>query len=382
MRVGFLVPSSREPIGGTIVTYELANALARRGHAVHLGHAGVWGPAISGLHDIPWFSFEGTITHQFAQEGDAPPADLRCDIAFGVGTEAAAAIGALPATIVQGFGMFDHEAESRSLRHPGLKVCVASWLIEAAHHLGTPREQCALVPNGIDHETFRVRTPIDERPPTVVMLAHTHPAKGTRAGLAVLEQVHVARPDARVVLFSAHALDVAVPPWAEHVQGTGHRELSGLFDRSAVMLQASAYEGFGLTAVEAMACGAALATTDNGGSWDYAFDRRTALVSPTRDLDGLARDVIALLDHPDERVALATAGRDSVERFRWDESGRLLEAAIERYLADPAPYLVPPGLPRLDDAEPPESWARSVLAAPRPTTTPTIDLAPVAALRR
>ena len=40
--------------------------------------------------------------------------------------------------------------------------------------------------------------------------------------------------------------------------------------------------------MEAMACGAALCTYDNGGCRDYAIDGRTALVAPRRDVDALA----------------------------------------------------------------------------------------------
>ncbi len=66
------------------------------------------------------------------------------------------------------------------------------------------------------------------------------------------------------------------------------RLVSDIYDRSRVFVQASHYEGFGFTAVEGMACGAALVTTDNGGSRDYAFHGETALVVPPGDVDGLA----------------------------------------------------------------------------------------------
>jgi len=44
-----------------------------------------------------------------------------------------------------------------------------------------------------------------------------------------------------------------------------------------------------MPAMEAMACGAALLTYDNGGCRDYARDGETALVARRRDVDDLAR---------------------------------------------------------------------------------------------
>ena len=47
--------------------------------------------------------------------------------------------------------------------------------------------------------------------------------------------------------------------------------------------------------IEAMACGAALVTTDNGGSRDYAFDGTTALVADVGDAARLTEHVVTLL---------------------------------------------------------------------------------------
>ncbi len=50
--------------------------------------------------------------------------------------------------------------------------------------------------------------------------------------------------------------------------------------------------------MEAMACGAALATYDNGGCRDYARDGETALVAPRRDVGALARALQRLVRTP------------------------------------------------------------------------------------
>jgi len=115
-----------------------------------------------------------------------------------------------------------------------------------------------------------------------------------------------------------------------------------VYNRCAVFVQSSFFEGFGFTAVEAMACGCALVTTDNGGSSDYAIPEQSALVAPIGDSEKLARHVEALLRDHERRVTLAITGRDLVQAFRWDRAAEALEVCLEKYVADPARYLAPP----------------------------------------
>ena len=107
-------------------------------------------------------------------------------------------------------------------------------------------------------------------------------------------------------------------------------------------MQTSNNEGFGLTAVEAMACGAALVSTDCGGSRDYALPGTTADVLPVGDAAGLAAAVDALLDDEPRRLRYAQAGLDHIAMFDWDRSATILRTDLERYLADPEPFLRPP----------------------------------------
>ena len=64
--------------------------------------------------------------------------------------------------------------------------------------------------------------------------------------------------------------------------------------------------GLGPAGVEAMACGAALVTADNGGSRDCAIDGETALVVLPRQPDQIAAAVIRLIE--DEALQLRIAG--------------------------------------------------------------------------
>ena len=78
--------------------------------------------------------------------------------------------------------------------------------------------------------------------------------------------------------------------------------------------------------MEAMACGAALVTYDNGGCRDYARDGETALVARRRDVADLAARLELLASDPALRARIAAAGRRLVTTaFDWDRAVARLE---------------------------------------------------------
>lgn len=332
MRIGFLCPSGPEPIGGVTAMYGYANGLARRGHEVHLGHLPVWGRRVSGPEDLDRYHFEPNVVHHFADEA---PADIDPpDVLFATGVPHDD-LG-LPVLLFQGIDMLHEHLERQALQTPCLKVCVASWLVDVGISHGVPPEQLHVVPMGIDHDRYRVTRPLHERRPTVAMLHSTHPAKGWSVGLEALHEVRRRVPDAHAVVFGTSPPKDPLPDWIEVlVDPPAEVLVAEVYNRARVFIQPSDYEGFGFTAVEAMACGAALVTTDNGGSDDYAVPDETALLTEPGDAAGLGRLAADLLVDDARRVRLAEAGRRLVRRFDWDESAARLEDLLERYLADP-----------------------------------------------
>ncbi len=83
--------------------------------------------------------------------------------------------------------------------------------------------------------------------------------------------------------------------------------------------------------MEAMACGAALVTYDNGGCRDYARDGETALVAKRRDVDDLAAKLEQLAARPELRARLAAAGSALVTTaFDWDRAVERLEGLFRQ----------------------------------------------------
>ena len=116
------------------------------------------------------------------------------------------------------------------------------------------------------------------------MMYHPSREKGWDVARVALLELIVRRPQLRAVVF---AMSEAPPePLPEQVcvlVGLDHARLAAeVYNDTRVFVQASYHEGFGLTAIEAMGCGAALVTTDCGGSRDYAVPGETAVVARCR----------------------------------------------------------------------------------------------------
>ena len=69
-----------------------------------------------------------------------------------------------------------------------------------------------------------------------------------------------------------------------------------------------------------MICGAAIACTDNLGYREMAIDHKTALLSPIRDAEALAENIIYLIEHNDERYRIADAGNKYIKQFTWESA--------------------------------------------------------------
>ena len=331
--VTIIAGSQARPIGGVTSRYQYANGLCRLGHEVHLVHASWFQAAVTSLDELDWFEFDDRIEHHFVEEGrtfEFPRADLIGEPNLLLPPEYG-----LPFRFIQGVSL-SGGGVGQQLARPCPSICVARWIYELCIDEGVPEHLLTHIPNGIDAQRFRLTRPIEDRRPQVSMLYHHSPIKGAADGLAALELVHEAVPEADIVLFGREAPERRLPEWVTYHEHAPQEVLvEEVYNRASVFLCSSRWgEGFGKTPLEAMACGAALVTTDNGGSRDYAQDGETALVSGPGDPDALGTNVVSLLRDDERRIGLATRGHRLASGFTWDRSARALEATLEAYLAD------------------------------------------------
>jgi glycosyltransferase involved in cell wall biosynthesis len=193
------------------------------------------------------------------------------------------------------------------------------------------------VPYGLDHRVFVPGPDVNDRPPVVSTLISW--AKRSHLAVEVLERARARVPHLQALGFGPGDRPAWLPDWVQFVGDPDHPTLAAeIYGRSQAHLCTSAYEGFGLVSLEAMACGAPLVTTDTSGCRDFVDHDETGLMCEPGDVDALVEHLVAVLEDPGLRRRLSVAGAARSREFDWERSTVRLESMLERYVADPAPY--------------------------------------------
>ncbi|WP_233224469.1 glycosyltransferase [Thiomonas sp. X19] len=116
-------------------------------------------------------------------------------------------------------------------------------------------------------------------------------------------------------------------------------QLPALYNLCRLFVFPSLHEGFGLPALEAMACGAAVIAS-NTSSLPEVVGREDALFDPT-DEQAIANKMAQALTDADFRRGLQQHGLEQARRFSWDASARRAIAAFEQLHARQTPEAAP-----------------------------------------
>jgi len=109
-----------------------------------------------------------------------------------------------------------------------------------------------------------------------------------------------------------------------------HSTMPALYRSADVVLAVPWYEPFGITPLEAAACGRPLVGAAVGGLLDSVEDGVTGRLVPPRDVPALVRGVRDLLEHPEEAARMGRAARArAVERFDWSVVAAQTEAVLD-----------------------------------------------------
>jgi len=197
---------------------------------------------------------------------------------------------------------------------------------DIARAFGIDPGRITVIHNGIDTEAFRPEPGIARDPWQLITTASAdQPLKGTQHLLPAFAALCRRYPDLRLVFVGKPKpggateqliAELGVGARIEFVHGLSPEAFRALYARSAVAVVPSEYEGFGLPAGEAMACGVPVVSTDGGALPEVVGD--AGMVVPARNPGALEQGIARLLESELLRADLAARGRQRVlERFSW-----------------------------------------------------------------
>ena len=197
---------------------------------------------------------------------------------------------------------------------------------------GIAQDRVSVVHCGLDHLRYRADSTVSRADrPTVLFIGRLRRYKGVDVVMRALPHVLARVPGARLQV-------IGDGPYLEELRRASARlgvehavEFLGFLPRAEkvrrlqeawVLVQPSPKEGWGLTVVEAGACGTPVVAADSPGLRDSVRDGRTGLLVPYGDAQGLGAALSRVLEDGALRTRLGEQGIEWAARFTWEQCAR------------------------------------------------------------
>jgi glycosyltransferase involved in cell wall biosynthesis len=205
---------------------------------------------------------------------------------------------------------------------------------------GVRPERLAMLANGLDTELFRPDPAVPKAPSELLCIGRaSDPNKGVRTLVAAL-----ARLPEPVTLTLVDDPNSEARRWAREA-GCAHRlTLTGrvstevlvqLYRRATLVVVPSRFEGFGLPAAEAMACGTAVVASRAGALPEVVGAGGGGVLVPPEAPEALAKAILGLLEQPEALRRLAAEAPPRVAAaYAWPRVAARTAAEYRQVVAE------------------------------------------------
>lgn len=219
--------------------------------------------------------------------------------------------------------------DSEFSRHRIIKMC------------RLPPERVITIPCGVDtghfhprpeEETVRTRTKLGINGEYILMVASINPRKNFLRLFQAWEAVTKGRNDLKLIIAggkSRNFRDPQLQALPENIKFIGYIEESDLpylYSGARAYINPSLYEGFGLSILEAMACGTAVIAAAST-ALPEVVGNAGLLVDP-HNPDSIAEGMATLISDDVIRERLIHQGLERASLFSWDRTAKLVYEAL------------------------------------------------------
>lgn len=213
---------------------------------------------------------------------------------------------------------------------------------DIARDFSIPRNRFRIVMNGINTGLFRPRPDIERAPNRLIVTNSADiPLKGLYHLLKAVFLIAQKRPVKLVVIGSPKknggilrlVRELGIGDLITFTGRVDDEEFVRQYARASAAVIPSMYEGFGLPAGEAMACGVPVISTTGGALPEVVGD--AGLLAPPADPEAISEAVIRLFDHPEFAAKLGQKGYERVHRlFTWENAARRTVSVYRKAIHD------------------------------------------------
>ncbi len=205
---------------------------------------------------------------------------------------------------------------------------------------GLPTEDIHVIHCGIDHTLYHPESSVVKKPdPTVIYLGRLKKYKSIEHLLSAFSLVLKDLPQAKLVIvgegdYKSHLIDLANKlNIQDKVEFTGFVDMGEKVRRlqkAWVAVCPSLKEGWGLTNIEANACGTPVIASNVPGLKDSVVHEKTGVLYEYGDVQKLSEHLIKILSDRNYREELTKGGLDWAKKFSWDDAAEMTLELIER----------------------------------------------------
>ena len=234
-------------------------------------------------------------------------------------------------------GLFRRPAQW-AMDHHAANIAVSQPVVEA--HARYVRADWEIIPNGVDTDFFRPngRRPDDalSQGPRLLFLGRLDPRNGLETVLRAMPAVLERYPDTTLVVAGDGPLrplyERLARPVAERVQFLGrvNGDRPDVYGSADLYLCPTTKASFGITLLEAMACGTPLVVSDITGFRELVSGGTEAVLVDKDDAEAWARTAVELIADPARRGAMRDAGLATAQAFAWPRVAEQVFAVYER----------------------------------------------------
>jgi len=205
---------------------------------------------------------------------------------------------------------------------------------------GIRADRITVIECGIDHETYSYDEKVQKyEQPTALYLGRVKKYKSIQHLLSAWPKVLEEVPDARLQIVGSGDYLNALKAEGERLGITDSVEFLGFvskeskierFRRSWCTVYPSLKEGWGLTNIEANACGTPALASRVPGLKDSVADGKSGMLFEYGDIEQIASQIIKIFTDEELRTRLYRGAREWAAGFNWDDSSRKMIELIEQ----------------------------------------------------
>jgi len=206
---------------------------------------------------------------------------------------------------------------------------------EIVQSLRGPASRVHVVNYGVDHATYYPRPELERKSRRILYIGEVSRSKGVDVLIRAFQRVKSSVPDAELIIGGKTNKDQPALEALSRELGVKditfkgfipEDELATYYATTTLMVFPSRY-GFGLSVLEAMACGTPVVAAAALDAPEFVADAGL-LVEPD-DVDGLAESMRRVLSEPSLQAELGQKGIERARRFSWQNTAAGTRAVYE-----------------------------------------------------